>query len=83
MTKIDYLVTATGIIERGTFYNYMHELGYKDEVMDREYMINSKYPFAVCMKKKILLVMESATCCYLMQKNNKIKNVEEIKKILN
>ena len=81
MTTIDYLVTADGIIERGSFYNYLHKLGFKDE-LDREYMINSQYPFGLCLKKKLLLVVESATNCYLMQKNGKIKTVEEIKEML-
>ena len=84
MLTIDYLITAHGVIERGLFYNYIHNLGYKDDSrLDREYMINSKYPYGICIKKKILLVVESATNCYMMQKNNKVKTIEEIKDILN
>ena len=84
MLTIDYLITAKGVIERGLFYNYMHEKGYKnDSRMDREYMINNKYPYGICIKKKILLVVESATNCYMMQKNNKVKTIEEIKEIIN
>ena len=84
MLTIDYLITAHGVIERGLFYNYMHNLGYKDDSrLDREYMINSKYPYGICIKKKVLLVVESATNCYMMQKNNKVKTIEEIKDILN
>ena len=84
MLTIDYLITAHGIIERGLFYNYIHNLGYKDDSrLDREYMINSKYPYGICIKKKVLLVVESATNCYMMQKNNKVKTIEEIKDILN
>ena len=30
MDSIDYLITAHGVIERGLFYNYMHDLGFKD-----------------------------------------------------
>ena len=83
MLTINYLVTAHGVIERGMFYNYMHELGYKDDPrLAREDMVNSLYPFGICMKKKILLVVESATNCYMMQKNNKVKTIEEIKEIL-
>ena len=83
MLTIDYLITAHGVIERGLFYNYIHNLGYKDDSrLDREYMINSKYPYGICIKKKVLLVVESATNCYMMQKNNKIKTIEEIKDIL-
>lgn len=84
MATIDYLITADGVIERGMFYNYMHGLGFKDNInLTREYMINSDYPFGVCLKNKEMMVIESATNCYLMQKNNKVKTVEEFKKIIN
>ena len=84
MSTIEYLITASGVIERGMFYNYMHDLGFKDNInLTREYMINSDYPFGVCLKNKEIMVIESATICYLMQKNNKVKTVEEFKKIIN
>ena len=84
MDTIEYLITASGVIERGMFYNYMHALGFKDNInLTREYMINSDYPFGVCLKKKKIMVIESATICYLMQKNNKVKTVEEFKKRIN
>ena len=83
MGKIDYFVTAQGIIERGTFYNYIHDMGYEDHIYTREYMINSEYPFGICMKKKKVMVVESATQCYLMQKAGKVKTVEEFKDIIN
>ena len=54
MAIFDYHVTASGIIERGMFYNYLCELGYKPYGYTREYMINSTYPFAVCIKKNNL-----------------------------
>ncbi len=84
MDSIDYLITAHGVIERGLFYNYMHDLGFKDNInFTREYMVNNDYPFGVCLKKKKLMVIESATQCYLMQENDKVKNVEEFKNIIN
>lgn len=84
MNTIEYLITASGVIERGIFYNYMHDLGFKDNInLTRKYMINSDYPFGVCLKNKEMMVIESATICYLMQKNNKVKTVEEFKKIIN
>lgn len=82
MSTIDYFVTAHWVIERGTFYNYMHEIGYKDDGFTREYMINSDYPFGICIKKKRIMVIESATHCYLMQKAGKVKTIEEFKKII-
>ena len=44
-------------------------------------MVNSNYPFGVCLKTKEIMIIESATQCYLMQKNNKVKTVEEFKRI--
>ena len=79
----DYLIAVSGVVERGLFYNYMHELGYKDYFMcTREQMINSVYPFAVCMKRKKLCIIESATLCYLNDKAGRVKTVEEFKKII-
>ena len=83
MEIIDYLVTAHGVLERGAFYNYIHELGYEDEHYSKEYMIKSLYPFGISINSKTLIVVESATICYYNQINNKIKTVEEIKQILN
>lgn len=84
MAKIEYLIKAHGVIERGMFYNYLHELGYKedDNMYTRERMINSPYPFAVCMKKKEILLVESATLCYLNQKAGRMKTVEGFMQIM-
>lgn len=82
MAIFDYHVTASGIIERGMFYNYLCELGYKPYGYTREYMINSTYPFAVCMKKKQFVIIESATMCYLNQRAGRMKTVEEFKEIV-
>ena len=82
MRVIDYHVTAHGKIERGIFYNYMHKLGYKDERYTREQMINSPYPFGVCIKKKRIMIIESATICFLVQKAGNMKTVEEFMQIM-
>ena len=83
MKTIDYLIAANGVIERGMFYNYMHELGFKDHFLcNREQMIHSVYPFAVCMKKKTLMIIESATICYFSDKNGIVKTIDEFKDIL-
>ena len=83
MLKIDYHVTAHGVIERGNFYNYMHNMGYTDhKLLDRETIVNSSYPFGVCIKKKELLIIESATINFLTQKAGRMKTVEEFKKII-
>ena len=78
MDSIDYLITAHGVIERGLFYNYMHDLGFKDNInFTREYMVNSDYPFGICLKNKEIMIIESATQCYLMKENDKVKTIEE------
>ena len=83
MKTIDYLIVANGVIERGMFYNYMHELGYKDHFLcSREQMIHSVYPFAVSIKKKTLMIIESATICYFSDKNGIVKTIDEFKDIL-
>ena len=82
MSTFDYYIAVRGVIERGLFYNYLHDLGYKDYMYTRDEMINSPYPFAVCMKRKELVIIESATMCYLNDKAGKVKTVEEFKEIM-
>ena len=61
----------------------MHELGYKDHFLcSREQMIHSVYPFAVSIKNKILMIIESATICYFSDKNRIVKTIDEFKDIL-
>ena len=64
--KIDYFIKAYGVIERGNFYNYMKSLNFKDNILlDRQTMIESSYPFGVCLKKKELFGSTSVLegCC--------------------
>ena len=82
MSYIDYLVTEHGLFERASFYDYLHSLGYTDDKsFDRETILNSSYPFGVCIKDKKLLIVESATICFLEQKNGRVISVEEFKNI--
>ena len=82
MATLDYYVTASGIVERGLFYNYLKELGYKPYGYTRDYMINSTYPFAVCIKKKHFVIIESATMCYLNQKAGRMITADMFKMIM-
>lgn len=80
---IDYYIKVNGIIERGNFYNYMKSLKFKDHILlDRQTMIESSYPFAICLKKKEIMIVESATLCYYADKNGTMINEEEFKEIL-
>lgn len=76
MDTIDYLVTVQGVLERGRFYNEMHKRGYTDHMDTRDHMIHSSYPFGVCIKKKKIMVIESATQCYLMSRQEKVITIE-------
>ena len=77
MSYIDYLVTAHGLLERVIFYNYLHSLGNtNNKLLDRETMVNSSYPFGVCIKDKELLIVESATICFL-EKNGRVISVDD------
>ncbi len=81
---INYLVTPHGVKERTNFYNYLHELGYNAVFpLTREYIIESSYPFHVNFETQKIMVIESATMCYLSQRAGRIKSVEEFKEILN
>ena len=80
--KVDYLVSAHGVIERGLFYNYMKSLGYKDFIYDREEMVNSPFPYSVYLKKKKIGLSKIPTVCFWLQQEGKLKNVDEIKEIL-
>lgn len=83
MSYIDYLVTIHGLLERSSFYNYLHTLGYTDDkLFNRETIINSSYPIGVSIKDKKILIIESATICFLEYKNGRVINVDDFKKII-
>lgn len=66
MSYISYLVTVHGLLERSSFYNYLHTLGYTDDkLFNRETIINSSYPIGVSIKDKKILIIGSATICFL------------------
>lgn len=84
MSYIDYLVTVHGLLERYSFYNYLHTLGYTDDkLFNRETTINSSYPIGVSIKDKKILIIESATICFFEYKNGRVINVDEFKKLFN
>lgn len=72
MRTIDYLVTVHGTEERERFYNEMYNRGFKDHMDTKEEMIESSYPFAICLKNKKMFLINSATICYMMSKNGRV-----------
>ena len=84
MSSIVYLVIVYGLLEKSSFYNYLHTLGYTDDkLFNRETIINSSYIIGVSIKDKKILIIESATMCYLSKKEWKCYKCREIKKIYN
>ena len=79
---IDYLITCHGLLERNNVYNYLLGKNYKIEHFTKEKILNSNYPIAISISSKIITLIESATICYMMDKNNKVKSFEEIEKML-
>ena len=82
ISTFNYYIGVSGVIERGLFYNYLTSIGYKCYGDTREEMINSPYPFAICMKRKEFVIIKSATMCYLNEKAGKFRTVEEFKEIV-
>ena len=78
MKKIDYLVQPNN---REDFYNYMHNKKYKYLYFDKEYMINSNFPFGIDTKHKKIILIESITVCACAAQNNQILSFEEFQKI--
>ena len=83
MRLIDYMVCVSGKDEREKFYNEMHEKGYKDHMDTKEEIINSSYPFAISLKRKKIMVIPSATQCYLMDRAGKVLNIDDFNTAIN
>ena len=59
---MQYIVEEKDKRKRKYLYNYIHNKYDIEDVMDIDYMINSKYPFVIDIKEKILWVCTSITC---------------------
>ena len=83
MRVIDYMVCVSGKDEREKFYNEMHKKGFKDHMDTKEAIINSTYPFAISLKRKKIMVIPSATQCYLMDRAGKVLSLDKFKQKIN
>ncbi len=83
MSVIDYMVSVSGKDEREKFYNEMHKKGFKDHMDTKEEIINSTYPFAISLKRKKIMVIPSATQCYLMDREGKVLSLDKFKQKIN
>jgi len=72
--KTSYIVQPTN---RREFYNYMHNLGYKDKFFSKEDMINGKFPFHINTLTKEITVIASITCCAAAASRGQILSFEE------
>lgn len=79
---IDYLIKCHGLLEKNSVYNYLHNKNYKEVHFTKEEILKSKYPIAISVSRKTITIIESATICYMMDKNNRVKDLEEIKDML-
>ena len=71
--KKQYFVMAHGYLERALFYEYIHSnFKIKDVCFDKEYMCHSNFPFVIDLKKKIMYVLESITCCAMAAQSKKL-----------
>ncbi len=82
MILIDYIVHFKDKNERKEFIEYMHKLGYNDLEYEEDELLSSDWPMGICIKHKIITTTRGTIACFNMQKNGQLKNVEEMKKIL-
>ena len=76
---VDYLITSKDIIEKNYIINYLYKKGYKEEIcFTKQEILNSNYPISISISGKTIGVIESATICYMMSKNNRVKSFEDV-----
>ena len=76
---VDYLITSKDIIEKNYILNYLYKKGYKEEIrFTKQEILNSNYPISISISGKTIGVIESATICYMMSKNNRVKSFEDV-----
>ena len=62
--------------KRGEFYNYLVDNNY-NVLEDKEFIINSPFPFIISTKAKVVSILNSVTCCAQASQAKKIITVEE------
>ncbi|MEE3343528.1 MAG: hypothetical protein VZS44_05515 [Bacilli bacterium] len=81
--KKSYIVECHGYNNRALFYEYIHNrFKLKDGYYDKEYMCHSNYPFVIDLKKKVLYILESITCCACAAQNNQIISINKFKELI-
>ena len=77
--KKQFIVQGHGYLERALFYQYIHNNFKIKDMIDKEYMCHSNFPFVVDLKEKKLYILESITCCACASQAKKIININEFK----
>ena len=74
-SKKQYIVHDANVTKRENLYNYLEKEKYVFLDGEKEYYINSKFPFVI--EKNIVWICNSITCCACAAQNNIIITIEE------
>ena len=76
MSKYQYIVAISNLIEREKFYNYIVKNFNLKTKVSKENMINNKFPFIVDFNTHTFWITNSITCLACASQNNRIINKE-------
>ncbi len=80
--KEQYMVHDSDLFNRNAFYEYIVNTYANLKVrMDRDKMVNNKFPFVIDFKDKSFWVCESVTCCACAAQKKKILTIERFNEI--
>lgn len=75
-----FIVQETDYLKRRQFYEYITKKYNLKVRMEKEEMIDNKFPFIVDFDDNTFWVCQSITCCAMAAQNKKIITIEEFKK---
>lgn len=80
--KTQYVIFEKDLKRRRAFVNYImkHYEIKRNHGQDKEYMINSKFPFLLDLKEKVFFALESITCCARLSQKKQIISIKEFLK---
>lgn len=77
--KKQYIIQETDKEKRKEFYEYIINNFNLIVEFDKDYMINSNFPFVVDFKEKNFWVCESITCCACAAQKKRIITIKDFK----
>lgn len=75
-----FIVQERDYLKRRNFYEYITKKYILKVRMEKEEMVDNKFPFVVDFDDKTFWVCESITCCAMASQSKKIISIEEFKK---